>query len=759
MNPQFTIKYRKLLIVIPIIIALLMLIPLRDAHINPDLNAYFPEDLESRVNVERMNDIFGLNEMVIIILEADDVLNEGTLERLRNLTEGFSRMDEFNEVMSLFESKYIRGIDGSMVVDPVIQRVPTTPSQREALREEIVDNPFAYRLLVSDDFRFTLIMLNPVKGVPDGHTADLINGLLEEFPGDEKVYLNGMPLLKHEIQRMATRDLVILLPLGLIIMVVFLFLSFREFRGVLLPFSVVVMSIAMAMGLMPLLGYDLSIIAVLVPILMIAIANNYGVHIVARYQELNAKHPLWDIKRITVESIRGLSKPIVLTGLTTIVGVCGMVVHIMLPAKHMGIVSSVGIAFALILSLLFIPAVLSGMRKGKVSKSFTHNGHSWVDRVLSWVGRWATQSPRGVIYVFISVLLVLGVGASRLRVSINNENMMPESHYLRVSTNIANDHFGGTKFLSVLFEGDILEPEVMQAMDRFERELKVMPEVSNVTSLATVIRSISRALNEPHDPLYDIIPNDRMAIAQYMELYNMSGNPEDLEQMVNFEFTKAVLNVQFRARNIEEFNQVQHRIEELIAETPHAALMAGHSLVEKEMAQSIVRGQIYSLIFAFLAILLLMWIIFRAFAAGLIGSIPLVFTLICNFGLMGWLGFELDIATSLISSIAIGIGVDYTIHLFWRLKEEVALGRSLPNAITYSLSTTGRGIAINAFSVIVGFSVLFFSALTLLKSFALLIIFSLLLCLACALILVPAICMLGRMKFLMNNNHSASRTA
>jgi len=123
---------------------------------------------------------------------------------------------------------------------------------------------------------------------------------------------------------------------------------------------------------------------------------------------------------------------------------------------------------------------------------------------------------------------------------------------------------------------------------------------------------------------------------------------------------------------------------------------------------------------------------------------------------MGWLGFQLDIGNSLLSSIAIGIGVDYTIHLFWRLKYELSLGRSYVEAIQNTLTTTGRGIAINAISVIVGFAVLFFSGMMILKTFAFLIIFSLLLCLLCALILIPAITIITKPKFLLKNGKSIS---
>jgi hypothetical protein len=353
-------------------------------------------------------------------------------------------------------------------------------------------------------------------------------------------------------------------------------------------------------------------------------------------------------------------------------------------------------------------------------------------------------------------MILAGLGISRLQVSVNLERMMPKKHSLRISTDIANAKFGGTKNINVLFDGQIMEPEVMKAMDSFETQLEEVEGVGGVTSLASVIRIISRSLNDPDSEFYDKIPDSRQAIAQYIEFYSMSGDPEDFEKLVDFDYTKAVLSVQFSANTINDLNRIESRIRALVDKTTSATLVAGQCLIEKEMSNAIVKGQIYSLIFALVAIAILLWIIFRAFSAGLLGSIPLMVTLICNFGLMGWFGFQLDIGNSLLSSIAIGIGVDYTIHLFWRLKYELSLGRNYAEAIQTTLVTTGRGIAINAISVIIGFSVLFFSGMVILKTFAFLIIFSLLLCLLCALVLVPAITIITEPKFLQKNDKSIS---
>ena len=209
---------------------------------------------------------------------------------------------------------------------------------------------------------------------------------MDEFPGDETVYKGGTPYLRVQVNNDISKDMLILMPLGLLIMILFLILSFREIRGVILPFLVVSMSIVISLGFFPLMGWELSIITILAPIMMIAIANNYGVHFIARYQELNAGHPEWSMKDITREVLLKLKKPVIITGLTTIAGIMGLIVHILLPAQQLGVAASLGIAFALILSITFIPAMMAIQKKGKVLKSLTackikpYRSHSFLFR-------------------------------------------------------------------------------------------------------------------------------------------------------------------------------------------------------------------------------------------------------------------------------------------------------------------------------------------------------------------------------------------
>jgi uncharacterized protein len=745
---NFIINYRRWIIFITLLIVVASIIPLTRVSINPDLESYLPDSITPKVNTDKIGKIFGDNEMMIIVFGSDDVLNPSTLKRIRDLSREFNRTPEFDNVMSLFDSKSIKGEGGMMVVEPVVKKIPQTAEEREALRKEIISNDLAYKLVVSDDFRYTLIILSANSNVDDATLIKLINQKLDDIPGSGTVYLNGQAYLRNEANHKIGRDILILLPMGLIIMFIFLWVSFKEIRGVLLPFSVVVFSILIAMSLIPLFGWELSIIGVLIPIMMIAIANNYGVYFITKYQELNATQPNITMDQIAIESYTYLKTPILLCGLTTIAGVLGLVVHILLPASQMGIVTGIAIGFALLLSLIYIPAVMSLLKKGKIQKSFTGQSKGLVDRLLNAIAGFATRNSRWVVYTFIALLILMVSGLFRFKVASDNNNILPKNHPFNTSLEILNTHFGGNKIISVLFEGDIKDPELLNNLDRYEKELKKTPGVGSVNSISTIIRKISTALYDPGDSLYDKIPVTRDAVAQYIELYSMNGDPEDFEDIVDFDYTRALLTVQYQSNSMKETDNIVNKITTLTKDDPHMELIGGFSLVEKEICSSVVTGQYKSLVFAFIAIIILLTIIFRSVTAGLMGSLPLAFAVMCTFGIMGWSGIELNIVTALLSSVSIGLGVDFTIQMFWKLKTEINNGHTYSSSVYIALRTMGRGISINAFSVMLGFSVLFLSAFPIIRSFAFLIIISLFLCLICALVLVPAICVLLKPKFL-----------
>jgi hydrophobe/amphiphile efflux-3 (HAE3) family protein len=745
---EFIIKYRWLIIALSVVITVIFGLQIFRADIDPDLEKYIPPEMPSRLSTEKIEEIFGGDELLIVVFESEDVLKNGTLQRLQNIRRELMKLDEADQVLSLYDIQNMTSEEGMLRVEPFIHGLPLTTEETEKLREDLLHSEMARNIVVSEDFNLTTIILSIKAGTIDDEIVSKVQDIITKYPGSEKVYLGGLPYFKTIIASETARDFKRLMIIGLLFMLAMLYIFFRDIRGVLLPLLVVIFAITFSMGLIPVLGWKLSIITLLLPIMMIAIANDYGIHMIARYQELNWADKLISNGKLARSVYSSLRVPIILTGITTIAGILSLLSHQMIPAKQLGVIAALGILFALVLSLLFIPAVLSFMKKSKVPRYKQNGKKPILDRILEKTGKLVIRKPARVLLITASIVVISGIGIFFLRVDTDLEKFFPEKHLARKSSEIINKTFGGSQNLAVHVQGDIIDPSVMKNIDMYTEALEDYPGVGNVHSISRVIREISKAMNNPGDSMYNAVPDSREAIAQYLELYNMSGNPEDLEKLIDFNYENTQIIIRINDGSNATIHEVLGKARELTRGDPSVKRIGGYGYVVAQLADIVVRGQVLSLLIALIIIAGIITVIFRSILAGLTTSIPLIVALVFLFGLMGYFGIYLDVATALLSSIMIGVGVDYTIHFLWRYREERMQGLSAGDSIMKTMTTTGRGITFNALSVIIGFGALLFSSFAPIKFFGFLVIVSIFACLVGALIIVPSLILLTRPGFL-----------
>ncbi|ACF13911.1 exporter of the RND superfamily protein-like protein [Chloroherpeton thalassium ATCC 35110] len=183
---------------------------------------------------------------------------------------------------------------------------------------------------------------------PDKEVVSEPEKILKAHPGNETVMLGGSPYLRVQNGMSMKNDIKKLLPLGILFMLIFLFISFRQFRGVWLPTLVVIISIIISLGFIPLLGWDFTIVTIILPVLLIAVANDYGIHMFSHYQDDNSPGNKFSKEDISRRMATSLGKPILISGLTTMAGLLCMLGHILIPAWQMGILAAIGIAAALL---------------------------------------------------------------------------------------------------------------------------------------------------------------------------------------------------------------------------------------------------------------------------------------------------------------------------------------------------------------------------------------------------------------------------
>lgn len=747
---EYIFKYRWWLILVLIGLSLLAGSQLPKADIEPDIESLIPKNMESRINTDAIEEIFGSSDMLVIAFEDQDIIDSSSLKRLKAISHRLNRTEGINQVISLFDSKDIKGENGMIIVGPAVEKIPHTQEEEEQLKEKLRKNSLVYKIVISKDFKYSAIIVTINENLTDKELLEKIDTILNEYPGNENVYFGGMPFIREQISDEIVRNLIILLPVALILMVILLFFAFRQIRGVILPFTVVVLSMIVSMGLMPLLGWKITVITILLPIMLIAIANDYGIHLIARYQELVSANPKIQSVQLINQLIGHLWRPILFTGITSMAGMLGLLSHIIVPAKQLGLLAAIGIGWALLLSLLLLPAILIQLKKR--TTSIFNSKIPGQSKILTRIGKKITKHPKRIIASTLILICFACIGITQLKVDGNTENFFGKKHPVRISSKIINDHFGGSQSLLIQFSGDIKDPGLLKKMDLYKKELENFPGVGNITSMADVIKEMSKAIYDKNEKEYNTIPDSREAVAQFLALYSMSGDPDDFEQIVDFPYENAQMIIRLDNGNSTKIKEVVRKIKDLTKNDNNVKRIGGYGYVTAELINTIIRGQVLSLSLSIIVVGLLIMLIFRSVRAGLITGITLLAATMLLFGLMGFLGIPLDAATAMLSSVMIGVGVDYTIHFLWRYKEERKLGLGYNEAVIKTLATTGRGITFNALSVMFGFSALLLSSFLPIKFFGFLILISIFSCLAAALVFIPAICIVLKPRFLEPDN-------
>ncbi|MCA9489100.1 MAG: RND family transporter [Myxococcales bacterium] len=747
---EWVIRFRWPIIVIFVAITALFATRLPGIEIDPEIKNQLPEDMPARENVRRIEERFGGSEPVMVILSAPDVLQASTLERVRAIGDDLAKVKTFTRIVSPFTLTDISGSpDGMMLVEPAIAEIPTDDAGRAALRERLKANDLVFGNVMASDFSAVAIIAMLSTEASDAETVAELHRVVDAHPGPETVTYGGMPDIRQHVSDDIRSDIRRFAPFGVAVIIIFLFATLRQLRGVALPFTIQIMSIIVSMGMIPVLGWKVQMVTVTLPVILLAVGNDHAIHLVAQYQELNVPGTNRTAAEITKDVLERLGLPIVAAGTTTVAGLLCLLTHIVVPAVQLGWLAAWGVTFAMAASLLFGPAVLSLLPVPKpVEGAGVHGEGHGLDLFLHALAKFVAARPRAVLGACIAFALVAASGIPLVEVDTNPINYYPRSAPVAVTALEVNDHFGGSTEIAVMVEGDIQDPEMMKKIDRLERDLKAMPQIGYTMSIATVVRKMNQAVSGG-DPEQAKIPDSKEAIAQLFLLYSMGGSSEDFERMVDFDFEHAVVTARINSLSTTEIKAV---VDEIHADVlsdfkDDKVVVGGFGTVFSDLVDAVVSGQVSSLTLSIAVVAVLDAIVFGSIGAGLWSIVPLLVAVPMLFGLMGYAGIELNVVTAMLSSIMIGVGVDYTIHYLWRYRELRRTGMSPEESVIETMNSVGRGILFNALSVVFGFSILFLSNFLPVRFFGFLVVVSIGGCLVAAFLLLPSLCVAFRPGF------------
>ncbi len=545
------------------------------------------------------------------------------------------------------------------------------------------------------------------------------DGSAASGPIEDRFYLAGRPVVEVQSGLLALADLNKMVPAVLVAMVVILALIFRSWRGVLLPLGVMSAAIVWTMGLMGWLGVPMYTISTMLPVILVAVGIADAVHLLSHYGDAVVRDKDRPARDVVAETVSRLGAPLVTTSVTTAIGFAALLLAEMPPFKIFGLFAMVGILFSWLISVTLVPAVLTLLRP-KVAGYYekrralrVHGVTSGPARHLVALGQWLGEKPVLGWGIAAVILLLSAVGATQLRVDSSWMEDFPKDSEVYRSNEVLNAKFDGTTFLNVVIEGReagaFKDPELLRRMEALQASVETLPQVGGSLSLVDYLKNMNKNLHAG-DPTYDRLPESRDLVAEYLFLFSVSGRPQLLDEVVDYDYQKGVIRIAVKSDHTQTLKEVLNHVQDFVAEefsplavTVNYAGSANNAIV---WAQLLIDSQTTAIVFSKLAILIIALLVFRRLRDGVAVVVPVIAATLVVSGVAGLAGIPLDVSTALAAGIAIGVGVDYAVHFIYRYRQARSHGLDGDAAVADTLSSVGRAITQNALIVAVGFLVL-----------------------------------------------------
>ena len=715
---------------------------IRSLKIDADILRSLPDDDPDARLLKKIGKNFGGNNMGVIILETDNIYQTSVLEHIQLLTDTLANIDGITTVSSLTNIINIKGGDYGIEIGKLVDEyeIPESPKDFQILRNNILNNEMYNGSIVSEDETSTLIIFNLDNNSDVNAIAKNVIQKTEELNLPEKLYYIGSPMLLTYISDLMRDDLTNLLPLAFLVIAFILFLSFRSISGVLLPLLIAIVAIVWSLGSMAFLDIKMSMISNNIPIILLAIGSAYTIHVINRINKVSQSKEA----DVIATALAFVLIPLILAALTTIIGFVSFIFGAYLNMiVDFGIFTALGTLFASLLSIFFVPAILEVVNyKGK--KNIKQKEHSYITNYfLKPINALLIKRPKTILIFWMVLIAISIVGMSSINRSVDIQEYFKKNNPTRLAEKIMIEKFGGTKPIFVHFKGNMQSPKVLKTMIKTSEHMEKSPDVYTSMSIAKLIAEINLNITNTRG-----IPNKSEQIEQLWFL--LEGN-EVLNRFVNEDLTEGIIISKFKSPDNESKKEFAKYMRAFIATNSSKDCeieITGMPFVDITMDQSLINSQIGSILIAILFVIILVGIILRSWISGLYASIPIIATIMLLFGFMGLTGISLNIATVLVASVALGIGIDYSIHIISHFNESYKKSQDLYASIQESILISGNAIIINVISVSAGFLILVFSEMVPLQYFGLLIALSMVSSCLGALTLLPSI------LILMNKNKS-----
>ena len=691
-------------ILIPIFLTFILGSGLRFIIVDDNMMAMIPTKMESKMTWDAVQNEFGSTESIFIAFgkEGKNIFNKEALSQLWDVTRALEKIKEIEKVNSISNIPKILSNDGFLEIEDLQKNRELSEHTTEDIANYVNANSTIKNRMVSKHEDYFNIIIQPLPNV----SHDILRHRVVQV-GDSLLSMNydihygGTAYITGSVPTMIKKDISTLIIIGLGLMYGILVLNIRNIFSVFLIFSIIIQSLIVMAGVMGWITYYtgskyfyFTIINSSMPIILLTIANSDGVHFVTRFfKEMRSGK---DTRQAISASIDKLLMPIFLTSITTISAFLALYFAPINQLLGYGVCLSIGILYAFILSVTFLPAAISFKKWNPESISISRE--SILEKTIRNIGVVIISNPVKILKTGLIIILFGFSGLMFVKVDVNIANFFKKGTEFRKSIDFIDEQMAGTMDFRVRVEGDVKDPGVLYEIEQLQNALKENPSINATYSIADAVKQMHFTLMD-NNPEFNTIPKNGNEISNLLAMYSMSGDSDDLASIVDYNYNTSLITALSSVMSTDQIisfvDHIQSHVNNL--EIIDRVSVTGMGVVIRDLIYLVIESSIISLVASLFGICFITSLFFKSMAWGMLSIIPLLSAIIINFGLMGFSGIYLSHVTALLSSVIIGVGVDFSIHYIYHFKANRSKDKSDKNS-TETFNEVGYPIVLDSAS-------------------------------------------------------------
>lgn len=634
--------------------------------------------------------IFGSNNYIIVGLEAEDVFTNENLGFIQELSRKLKGLEGLKDIYSLSTLYDVRSNNqNDFVVEKFITEDSYSSKELSDMKDYFTNHPFLANRIVGKEGKATLLQVQMKDNLDEteqnmlvGQIKDVTTKIINKRNVNIKPYYAGDAVVSTAIVQAQKKD-EFLYPLMLTALFFILLLVFRRFLGIVLPLSVVVITMTTILGLKSITNSRMSTIDPLLYALITSIAVGDSIHIVSAWYN---KHfdSIKDKKEKMLTIMKELFVPCLLTTITTAVGFGSIAISQIPQIKQFGIFAAIGVIFAFLLTVLGIPVVFITFGRVKKENNVEKKEASSLKikfknlqvYMAARIAMINTKYAKSILIIFLVVATLSICEITKIKTGTNMYSFLKDDNPVNESLYFIEDNISGISDIEILVSGDITglfkEPEVLKKVESLQNYVEGLDGITVSNSYLSLIKLINQAMHNG-DSQYYTIPSSRKLISQYLLLYEMSEDTSYLNRWVNDSFDK--LRINFKTANSANLKDLEEKINTFFKEKGFENMsigITGSAVLLNRTDNLFISSQINSLLLAIIVISIIMMYLFKSLKLGMFSLIVNLMPILCGLGMLGFFNIKLDMGTAMIAPIAIGIAVDDTIHFLTQFKRNIS---------------------------------------------------------------------------------------